>query len=119
MRRTAALFVYALAACCWIAGGPGGATLDAVLACRHHQAHHPHDGHAGTPSGGPCFCSEMTGGSDITISPAAPAPPAMPPVLPVARRGGAPTSPFPPPPSPPHPPQTPPPNAPPRPGPLA
>jgi len=111
MRRTAALFVYALAACCWIAGGPGGATLDAVLACRHHQGHYPHAGHDGTPSGGPCFCSEMTGGSEMAISPAAPAPLATPLVIPVARRVAPQRSPFPLPPSPSFAPESPPPNA--------
>src|SRR2546421_2990812 len=111
MRRGAVLFVYALAACCWLAGGPGGAPLDALLACRHHQAPPPHDRHAGPPSGGPCFCSEMPGGSDIAISPAAPAPLAMPLVVPVARRVAARRSPFPLPPSPSYAPESPPPNA--------
>src|SRR2546430_9932640 len=110
MRRSAALFVYAFAACCWLAGGPGGATLDALLACRHHQGHHPHDGHAGTPSGGPCFCSEMTGGSDMAISPAAPAPPPTPLGVPGSRRMSAHRCPLPPPPSPSPPAQPPPPD---------
>jgi len=111
MRCTAALFVYALATCCWLAGGPGGATLDAVLACRHHQAHHTHGGHPGTPSDGPCFCSEMTGGSEMAVSPATPAPLATPLVVPVAQRVAAQRSPFPLPPSPCFAPESPPPNA--------
>ena len=111
MRRAAALSVYAFAALCWLAGGLGGATLDALLACRHHQAHHTHAGHAGTPSDGPCFCSEMTGGSDMAISPAAPAPLATPLVVPVARRVAAQRPPFPLPLSPSYAPESPPPNA--------
>src|SRR2546425_7465808 len=73
MRRVATLTAYALAAACWLAAGPGGATVDALIACRHHQAHHAHGGHAGAPSNGPCFCGEMTGGSDLVMSPAVPA----------------------------------------------
>src|SRR3989442_2108326 len=73
MRRVATLTAYALAAACWLAAGPGGATVDALIACRHHQAHHAHGGHPGAPSNGPWFCGEMTGGSDLVMSPALPA----------------------------------------------
>jgi hypothetical protein len=111
MRRATALSVYALAAACWLAGGPGGVTLDALLACRHHQAHHTHAGHAGTPSNGPCFCSEMTGGLDVAVSVALPAPLATQLVVTVARRVAAHPSPFSLPPSPSFAPESPPPNA--------
>jgi hypothetical protein len=109
MRRAAGFFVYALATACWLAGGPGGATVDALLACRHHQAHHTHV-HTGAPSDGPCFCSEMTGGSDQAISPAVPAPLPTQPVVSVARRVDAHPAPFPLPPSPSFAPESPPPN---------
>ena len=111
MRRAAALSAYALAAACWLAGGPGGVTLDALLACRHHQAHHTHGGHAGTPSGGPCFCSEMTDTSDVAVSVAVPAPLATPLDIAVERRVADSPSPFPLPPSPSFAPESPPPNA--------
>jgi len=111
MRRAAAFTCYALAAACWLAGGPGGAMLDALIACRHHLTHHAHAGHAGAPSDGPCFCGEMTGGSDVAISPAMATPLATQLVVTVARRVDAPPSPFPLPPSPSFAPESPPPNA--------
>src|SRR2546429_2705420 len=111
MRRAAALSVYVFAAFCWLAGGPGGATLDALLACRHHQAHHTHAGHSGTPSDGPCFCSEMTGGSDVAGSPPPPPPPPAPPGGPAAPARAAPPAPPPPSPLPPFSPPPPPPTA--------
>jgi hypothetical protein len=111
MRRAAALSVYALAAACWLAGGPGGVTLDALLACRHHQAHHTHAGHTGTPPDGPCFCSEMTGASDQAISPAVPASPPEQPGLATAPHLATPSSPVSLPPSPSFAPESPPPNA--------
>ncbi len=110
MRRAAALSLYAFAAACWLAGGPGGVTLDAMLACRH-QTHHTHGGHAGTPPDGPCFCSEMTSGSDVAVSVAVPAPLATHLVVTVARRVAAHPSPFPLPRSPSFAPESPPPNA--------
>lgn len=111
MRRRSTLAAFFVAAACWLAAGPGGATLQAVLACRHHAMHQSHDGHhPGTPTDGPCFCDEMTGGSDLALSVAVPAPlgaePAM--LLPVAERWDV--SPFPLPPSPAFPPVSPPPN---------
>ncbi len=74
MRRTAIL-VLTVSAACWLAAGPGGVTVQALLACRHHAAHlaHTHGGHS-LPAGAPCFCDEMTGGSDLVVSPALPAP---------------------------------------------
>jgi len=36
--------------------------------------HQSHGGHHQTPTDGPCFCDEMTGGSDLAISVAVPAP---------------------------------------------
>jgi len=111
MRRVAGLTAYALAAACWLAAGPGGATVDALIACRHHQAHHAHGGHAGAPGNGPCFCGEMTGGSDLAMSPAVPAPLVAQPVVAVALRCASHPSPFPVPPSPSFAPESPPPNA--------
>jgi hypothetical protein len=110
MRRAAALSVYAFAATCWLAG-PGGVTLDALLACRHHQVHQTHAGHTDTPPGSPCFCSEMTNGLDVAVSVAAPAPLATQLVVTVARRVAAQASHFPLPPSPSFAPESPPPNA--------
>src|SRR2546425_1767334 len=112
MRRVAGLTAYALAAACWLAAGPGGVTVDALIACRHHQAHHAHGGHADVPSNGPCFCGEMTGGSDLVMSPAVPAPLVAPPVVAVVLCCASPPAPFPPPPSPSLPPPTPPPHPP-------
>src|SRR3989442_6996501 len=100
MRRVATLTAYALAAACWLAAGPGGATVDALIACRHHQAHHAHGGHAGAPSNGPCFCGEMTGGSDLVMSPAVPAAPVARPRMAVSAPRRAPPAPVLPPPSP-------------------
>ena len=89
-----------VAAAAWVAAGPGGVTLQAIAVCRHHRpagvAHHGHD--AKLPPGTPCFCDEMTGGSDVALAPAVPAPAAIP-VL-VAGAEGAmlvplPPSPFP------------------------
>ncbi len=88
-RPTLLLFLVA-AACwaCWLAAGPGGATLQAVLACRHHAMHQSHGQHhpGGAPTDGPCFCDEMTGGLDLAVSVAVPAPLAAEPtvLLPVA-----------------------------------
>ena len=63
-----------LAALCWLAVGPGGATLQGVLACRHHAMHQSHQGHGKAPADGPCFCGEMTGSADLALSAALPAP---------------------------------------------
>ncbi len=72
MRRTPRLILFTLAAACWLAAGPGGTTLQAVLACRHHALHQSHPGH-GAPTG-PCFCGRMTGSADLALSVAVPAP---------------------------------------------
>jgi len=74
MRRTPRLILFTLAAACWLAAGPGGATLQGVLACRHHATHQSHPGHRGAPADGPCFCGEMTGSADLVLSVAVPAP---------------------------------------------
>src|SRR5207237_970596 len=74
MRRTPRLILFTLAAACWLAAGPGGATLQAVLACRHHALHQPHPGHTGAPKDAPCFCGQMTGSADLALSVAVPAP---------------------------------------------
>jgi hypothetical protein len=76
MRRRSLLPTLLVAAAAWLAAGPGGVTLQAIAACRHHApvpgAHHGHD--ATLPPGTPCFCGEMTGGSDVALAPAVPAP---------------------------------------------
>jgi hypothetical protein len=68
MRRRHAPFraVFWLAATCWLAAGPGGVVVKAVLACHHATmvAHH---------GPGPCFCSQMTGAFDQAVSVALPA----------------------------------------------
>jgi hypothetical protein len=79
------LFPLVLAAACWLAGGPGGITLKAWAACRHHAATsgagaHGHHTPAVPPAPGtPCFCDQMTGGGDLLpaaelVAPAAVAP---------------------------------------------
>ena len=87
MRRRVTLALFLLAAGSWIAAGPGGATVRALIACRHHSAHQAHPGRAGgghNPASpdGPCFCGEMTGGWDVAVSPALAAPSPLQPVLP-------------------------------------
>src|SRR2546428_5609554 len=81
MRRTPRLILFTLAAACWLAAGPRGATLQGVLACRHHATHQSHPGHRGAPAGGPCFCGEMTGSGDPLLSVAVAAPPPAAPPL--------------------------------------
>lgn len=115
MRRHRAPFlaVLQLAATCWLAAGPGGVVVRAVLACRHATMlmQHGHAGHAQTPAGGgPCFCSQMVGAFDQTVSVAVPplSTPALHAVTPIVAEMGA--SLFPLPPSPSLTPPTPPPN---------
>jgi len=74
MRGTPRLVLFTLAAACWLVAGPGGATLQGVLACRHHAMHQSHPGHGEAPAGGPCYCGEMTGSADLALSVAVPAP---------------------------------------------
>ena len=74
MRSTPRLILFTLAAACWLAAGPGGATLQGALACRHHATHQSHPNHGGAPADGPCFCGEMTGSADLALSVAVPAP---------------------------------------------
>lgn len=68
--RRGSLLALLLAIGCWLGAGPGGITLQAVLACRHHAAlagEHSH--HMPTiPPGQPCFCDQMTGGDDLLPS---------------------------------------------------
>src|SRR3989442_6370365 len=82
MRQATTLIVLLLAAGCWLAAGPGGLTVRALLACRHHHAAAGHAGHHGplsVPSDAPCFCADMTGASDLaTVSPAVPVPELLP-----------------------------------------
>jgi len=110
MRRVAGLAILLISGGCWLAAGPGGASLVAGLACHHHlsAAHSGH--HHGVPADGPCFCDQMTGGSDLAVSAALPAPLVAPPVVTIAARVQPCLSPVPLPPSPFHSPQTRPPN---------
>src|SRR3989441_10356983 len=81
MRRPAVRALLLFAAACWLAAGPGGFTLRALLACQHQHAAAGHAAHhgPGAPSDAPCFCADMTGASDLaTVSPAAPAPEPLP-----------------------------------------
>ncbi len=80
MRRALFAGLLFVVAVCWLAAGPGGVTVQAALACRHHAMHLAHTHGHPLPAGTPCFCDEMTGGSDLAVSPALPAPLAVPPV---------------------------------------
>ena len=79
MRRGSLLPTLLLAAGAWLAAGPGGITVRALAACRHHAlAHASHGGHhAELPPGSPCWCDQMTGGGDALLAPALPAPTAV------------------------------------------
>jgi hypothetical protein len=104
------LTFFLIAAACWIAAGPGGVTVQALIACHHHHASHaphappapqaPHtpQSHDGDPDG-PCFCDEMMGGWTVALSPALPAPVVAPPSVPTSTRVRPYQSPFLPPPS--------------------
>lgn len=66
-----------VAAACWLAAGPGGLVLRAVLACNHAEKHGQHGhtdmGHsAHMPGDGPCFCAGMVGTFDQVVSVAVP-----------------------------------------------
>src|SRR5216684_265582 len=81
MRRAAILALLLFAAACWLAAGPGGLTVRALLACQHTHAAAGHAGHHGpaAPSDAPCFCADMTGASDLAmVSPAVPVPELLP-----------------------------------------
>jgi len=82
MRRGSLLPTLVLAAGTWLAAGPGGVTLRAIAACRHHAAAHAsHAGHhTELPPGTPCWCDEMTGGGDALLAPAHPAPTVVAPI---------------------------------------
>jgi hypothetical protein len=110
MRRAATPVLLLLAAACWLAAGPGGQTIQALLACRHHTAHHTHAGHHHAPADAPCFCDQMTGGLDLAVSPAVPAPLPAEPVIEVRIAASSYGSAFPLPPSPVFAPTPPPPN---------
>jgi hypothetical protein len=69
--RRRALPILLLVASAWLAAGPGGVTLLAAAACRHHgESHASHASHSGAPTNAPCYCDHMTGGSDVTLAPA-------------------------------------------------
>jgi len=74
MRSAPRLILFTLAAACWLAAGPGGATTRALLACYDHATHHAAGGHHAIPSDGPCFCGEMAGSADLALSVAVPTP---------------------------------------------
>jgi hypothetical protein len=110
MHSTPRLILFALAAVCWLAAGPGGATLQGELACRHHATHQSHHGHGAAPADGPCFCGEMTGSADLALSVAVPAPLPASPAIALPDQVLIYSSLFPLPPSPSFSPTTPPPN---------
>ena len=112
MRHTRRLILFALAAACWLAAGPGGTTTRALLVCHHHATHHAagSGGHHTPPSDGPCFCDEMTGGSDLALSVAVAEPPPTSPAIATPEQMLLYPSLFPLPPSPSFSPTTPPPN---------
>jgi hypothetical protein len=109
MRRAPPLVLFSFAALCWLAAGPGGVTVQALAACRHDAMHQSHPGHGGAPAG-PCFCDEMTGGSDLAVSTAVPTPPGPSPDVAGAERVPLLSARFPLPPSPVFAPTPPPPN---------
>jgi len=110
MRRVSTLTLLLLAAACWLAAGPGGQTIQALLVCRHHMAHQSHAGHHHAPADAPCFCDQMTGGLDLAVSPAVPTPLPAEPVIRVPVPVPSSASLFPLPASPAFPPVSPPPN---------
>jgi hypothetical protein len=75
MRGNPRLLLFTLAATCWLAAGPGSGTVREWLACRHNAVHHMAGHHATSPTDGPCFCDQMTGGLDLAVSTAVPTPP--------------------------------------------
>ncbi|HYL55414.1 MAG TPA: hypothetical protein VEU73_07535 [Gemmatimonadales bacterium] len=81
MRSILRLALFCVAATCWIAAGAGGETTRALLACSHEMMHHAAGGHHSAPTGGPCFCDQMTSGLDLAVSTAAPTPPVGSPVV--------------------------------------
>src|SRR3989449_3280748 len=110
MRRAATLVLLLLAAACWLAAGPRGQTIPALLLCRPHTAHQSHAGHHHAPADAPCFCDQMTGGLDLAVSPAVPAPLDVEPVIATPLAASSYASLFPLPASPAFPPASPPPN---------
>ena len=109
MRRVPRLVLFGTAAACWLAAGPGGVTVQALLASHHHALHQSHPGHGGAPTDGPCFCGEMTGGSDLVVSIAVPTPPVASPLIVLPERTAPPQPLVPSPQSPSFPPASPPP----------
>ena len=71
--------------------------------------HQSHPGHGGAPTDGPCFCGEMTGGSDLVVSVAVPTPPVASPLIVMPERIAPPQPLVPSPQSPSFPPASPPP----------
>src|SRR3989442_3585051 len=79
MRGTPRLILFTLAAVCWLAAGPGGATLQGTLACRHHATHQSHPGHGGgPPPAPPAFFGGGTRGAGPALSSRAAGPPPPP-----------------------------------------
>src|SRR5690242_5841256 len=81
MRSAPRLALFVLAAACWVAAGPGGETTRALIACSHAAMHHMGAPHHSAPADGPCFCDQMTGGSDLAVSTAVPTPPVAAPAV--------------------------------------
>src|SRR5260370_24913130 len=75
MRGTPRLILFTLAAVCWLAAGPGGATLQGTLACRHHATHQSHPGHGGAPAHRPRLRGGMIWSVGLALSASLPPPP--------------------------------------------
>src|SRR5713226_6864432 len=65
MRHGSLLPTLLLAAGPWLAAGPGGITVQAIAACRHHMSAHASHHQPQVPAGTPCFCGDMSGGADV------------------------------------------------------
>ena len=60
-----------MVAACWLTAGPGAELLRAAVACQDAGMHMAMGHSANTPAG-PCFCAQMVGSFDQTLSVAMP-----------------------------------------------
>jgi len=73
MRRRRDVAVLVISLGMWLAAGPGGITVQAIMACAHTAKHTEHAGHESPANqqpapDAPCFCDGMTPGSDVLLS---------------------------------------------------